>query len=421
MIVLTTYEEAREGFRHRDLRQALYDEGVHLMDGVIVNLHGDPHIARRRLENRLFRRDTFAWYETDRIPTIIDRVLAPALTAGRGDLLPLARRTMMALSVEVAGVDVAQDGVTDGAEQGAEEGADDGHADFERLYGIMNRLARASTVAHATGDKQAIIADGDAALAEFETAFYRRSLHRRQRLVGELEDGRRDPADLPRDVLTTLLVNTDKLDLPPDTILREVAYFPWVGSHSTSAQLVHAMHHIFTWIDEHPADRDVLVTDAARRQAFVHESMRLHPASPVAERVATADIEFKSGRHIPEGTAVTVSVEAANRDPHAFGPEPDRFDPDRRRADGVPPWGLSFGTGSHACLGQELAGGLEPEDALGHQMQNHHLLGAVTLMAGSILANGARPDPDDPPTLDPNTTRHMWGRYPVLFDAEPTG
>ena len=404
MIVLTTYEEAREGFRHRDLRQALYDEGVHLMDGVIVNLHGDPHVARRRLENRLFRRDTFAWYEADRIPPIIDRVLAPALAAGRGDLLPLARRTMMTLSVEVAGVDVP-----DGADPG---GGPNGEDTFEQLYGIMNRLARASTVAHATGDKQAIIADGDRALAEFETAFYADSLARRQRLVAEAAAGERDAADLPRDVLTTLLVNTDKLDLPPDTILREVAYFPWVGSHSTSAQLVHAMHHMFTWIDDHPADREVLTSDPARRQAFVHESMRLHPASPVAERVATTDLEFKSGRRIPEGTAVTVSVEQANRDPAAFGPEPDRFDPDRRRADGVPPWGLSFGTGTHACLGQELAGGLEPEDAL-----HHHLLGAVTLMAGSILANGARPDPDDPPTLDPNTTRHMWGRYPVRFDT----
>ena len=28
-------------------------------------------------------------------------------------------------------------------------------------------------------------------------------------------------------------------------MLREVAYFPWVGSHSTSGQLVHAMHHLF--------------------------------------------------------------------------------------------------------------------------------------------------------------------------------
>ena len=327
MIVLTTYEEAREGFRHRDLRQALYDEGVRLMDGVIVNLHGQPHVARRRLENRLFRRDTFAWYETDSIPSIIDRVLAPALTVGRGDLLPLARRTMMTLSLDVAGVDLPMD---------------DTDASFESLYDIMNRLARASTVAHATGDKAAIIADGDQALAAFETEFYQQSLARRRALVSAAANGDIDPDELPKDVLTTLLVNTDKLDLPPDTILREIAYFPWVGSHSTSAQLVHAMHHIFEWLDAHPGDRNLLINDHARRQAFVHESMRLHPASPVAARQATVDIELKTGRHIPADTPVTISVEQANRDLAAFGPDPDRFNPDRERADGVPPWGLSF-------------------------------------------------------------------------------
>ena len=63
VITLTTFADARQAFRARELRQALYDDGEQLMRGVIVNLHGEHHIARRRLENRLFRRDTFAWYE----------------------------------------------------------------------------------------------------------------------------------------------------------------------------------------------------------------------------------------------------------------------------------------------------------------------------------------------------------------------
>jgi hypothetical protein len=32
-----------------------------------------------------------------------------------------------------------------------------------------------------------------------------------------------------------------------------------------------------------------------------------------------------------------------------------------------------------------------------------------------VLDAGAVLDPDDPPTLDPDTTRGYWGRYPVLF------
>ncbi len=394
MITLTTFGDARQAFRARELRQALYDEGEHLMRGVIVNLHGDPHIARRRLENRLFRRDTFAWYERQRIPEIVRAVLAPAVRAGRGDLLPLARRTMMTLSVDVAGVDVPDDR-------------------FDHFYGLMNRLARASTVAHAVGDKQAVIEDGAAALTTFETEYFTASLARRQALVAAVEAGELDEDALPLDVLTTLIRNQDRLELSPAEVLREIAYYPWVGSHSTAAQLVHSMHPLFEWISERPADRGRLAGDPALRQRFVHESLRLHPASPVAVRIATVDTELSSGTVLPKGTTVVIDVERANRDPDVFGADTDRFDPYRELADGVAPWGLSFGHGTHACLGQELAGGMSPED-----VNERHLLGAVTLMSGAMLAAHARPDPDAPAELDPNTTRVMWGTYPVLFGPE---
>ncbi|MGI9598425.1 MAG: cytochrome P450 [Acidimicrobiales bacterium] len=402
MITITGYEEAREAFRHRNLRQALYDEGVRLMDGVIVNLHGEPHIARRRLENRLFRRDTFAWYESERIPAIIDEVLAPALAEGRGDLPSLARRTMMTLSIDVAGVDRPS------GDTGEIAGDQSG---LERFFELMDALARASTVAHATGEKEAIKAEGDRALADFDREFYQGSLARRQALVDAVRRGEAAEADLPRDVLTTLLVNHDRLDLPDDTVLREVAYYPWVGSHSTANHFVHAMHHLFRWFDEHPGSRAELTAGGGLRQRFVHESMRLHPASPVALRRPTGDVELTTGRILPEGELVMISVEQANRDPEAVGSDPDRFDPFRVTADGVPPWGLSFGSGTHVCLGRELAGGLGPDEAIGHE-----LLGAAAVMAGVVLEAGVRPDPDDPPTDDETTTRQMFGRYPVLFD-----
>lgn len=398
---LTTYGDARDAFRSRALRQALYDDGHRLMTGVIVNLHGDEHLARRRLENRLFRRDTFAWYERERIPRIIDTVLAEPIAERLGDLLPLARRTMMTLSIDVAGVDHPLDRAGTGQLD---------QAVFEEFYALMDRLARASTVAHAVGDKQAIMEDGDEALTRFDEDFFRPSLARRLELVKRFERGDIAEDELPRDVLTTLLRNQDRLDLPPEYVLREVAYYPWVGSHSTSAQLVHAMHHMFEWIDAHPDSRDDLVADDALRQRFVHESMRLHPASPVAMRIALDDITLRSGTTIAADQRVAISVERANRDPEMFGCSPDEFDPYRQLADEVTPWGLSFGHGTHACLGQELAGGLEADDGV-----ERHLLGAVTIMAGRMLAAGARPDPDDPPALDPNTTRVMWGRYPVRF------
>jgi cytochrome P450 len=396
VIRLTTYADARDAFRSKELRQALYDEGDRLMHGVVVNLHGAEHLARRRLENRLFRRDTFAWYEAEVIPGIIARVLEPALAAGRGDLLPLARRTMLTLSLGVAGVDLHR-------------GDDD---EIDELYALMDRLARASTVAHATGDKAAIVEDGDLALEEFDRRWFEGSLRRREALARAFDHGALAEEELPRDVLMTLVRNQDRLELPPEVVLREVAYFPWVGSHSTSNQFVHAMHHIFEWLADHPADRDRLTEDAVERQRFVHESLRLHPASPVTARHALADVPLRSGAVLPAGSEVAIDMVAVNRDPAVFGEDADRFDPHRSLPDDVAPWGMSFGHGVHACLGQELAGGLafHPEDPLAA-----HLLGSVTVMAGVVLAAGARPDPEDPPELDTSTTREVFGRYPVRF------
>lgn len=392
MIQLTTYSEAREAFRSRELRQALYDEGQRLMTGVIVNLHGEEHVARRRLENRLFRRDTFAWYERDRIPAIIDDVLHEARARGGGDLLSLAKCTMMTLSVEVAGVDRPTDPA--------------------RFYELMESLARASTVTHATGDTEAVIERGDQALAEFDRDYFQPALAKRRELVAQVDQGSLAESSLPRDVLTTLVRNQDRLTLSPDTLLREIAYFPWVGSHSTSAQLVHALHHIFEWIARHPDDRAHITNDDLLRQRFVHESIRLHPASPVARRIAVTAVELRSGRRLPADATVDISVELANRDAGTFGSDAVEFNPHRKLPDGVPPWGLSFGHGTHACLGQELAGGLEqPTNDSGEK----HLFGAVTLMAGAILRAGAIPDPARPPTPDASTTRTVWGSYPVLL------
>ena len=402
MITLTTYAEAKEAFRSRSLRQALYDEGARLMSGVIVNLHGDEHIARRRLENRLFSPETFACYERDRIPMIIDDVLRQAVADGHGELLLLAQRTMTTLSVDVAGIDRVT-------------GIDD---ELRRFFEIMSCLARASTVVHTTGDKQAIIDAGDRALTGFESEFFEPSKARRIDLLERVRRGELDEAALPRDVLTTLLRNQDRLDLPAETLLREVAYFPWVGAHSTAAQLVHALHHMFEWMDVHPADGAALIGNDVMRQRFVHESMRLHPASPVALRIATTDIELRSGRVLPAGATVVISVHDANRDSAVFGVRADAFDPYREYPDGVAPWGLSFGHGSHACLGRELAGGVEAVGvaAVGVAAGGEHLFGSVALMAGELLRRGARPDPEDPATLDSNTTRIVWGRYPVTFD-----
>ena len=73
---------------------------------------------------------------------------------------------------------------------------------------------------------------------------------------------------------------------------------------------------------------------------------------------------------------------------------------------------MSFGAGTHACVGAELDGGLE-QIPTGH-LQKH--FGTVAIMAHALLSAGGRRDPDNLPLLDPNSERKHFSSYPVLFE-----
>ena len=78
-IVLNTFADAHEAYRNKDLRQALYDAGEVVMSGVLVNLHGEEHRNRRRVENRMFRREVFEAYERELFPQVTAETLASDL------------------------------------------------------------------------------------------------------------------------------------------------------------------------------------------------------------------------------------------------------------------------------------------------------------------------------------------------------
>jgi hypothetical protein len=78
----------------------------------------------------------------------------------------------------------------------------------------------------------------------------------------------------------------------------------------------------------------------------------------------------------------------------------------------VAPWGLSFGLGMHACIGQDLAAGTVPDHTTATQ---DHLHGLVPVAAQALLRAGVRPDPDHRPVLDPDSARGYWASYPVVF------
>ena len=80
----------------------------------------------------------------------------------------------------------------------------------------------------------------------------------------------------------------------------------------------------------------------------VEELLRYDSPVQFTARIPTEDLEFRD-RSFEKGQLVVVVLGAANRDPEAF-PDPDRLD--IARADERH---LSFGMGSHFCLGAPLA------------------------------------------------------------------
>ncbi len=385
---ITSYDEARDAYRQKDLRQALYDAGEVIMADVLVNLHGDDHRARRRLENRLFSRSVVNVYERELFPSVIAETVAPHVAIGRAELVKLGHQMMMNLAAQTAGVD---------RPLGTPE-------ETFRLYDYLMRFIEGATLAHYTGDRDAKRAEVADKLAAFAQEFVEPSIARRR----ALGDG------APHDVLSVLLANNDNLDLPAEVIVREIAFYLLAGAHTSATAFTRVSHNIFKWLELHPEDAERVIVDRLFVQRCTHETIRLQPSSPTAMRWALSDVHLKSGRVISEGDKLVIDLLSVNRDTTVFGADAANFNPHRATPHGVAPWGLSYGSGMHACIGQDLASGVAYE---GDENMDAHLFGLVPQAVQVLFDHGAHPDPDDRPELDESTTRPYFGRYPIVFGA----
>lgn len=380
---VSQYRGCEAALRDPKMQQALYDAGEVIMKDVLLTLHGDAHRLRRRLEMRVFGRSFFKYYEQQVFPKTLDETIAPMLGEGELDLIEFGYRVTINLTADFAGIDRP--------ERSVEE--------TEALLAMVKTFSEGATIIHTTRDKTTVENEVRVALTQFNERFVIPSTQRRKAL---LENERRDENPLPRDILTVILQNEEQLDLPDDLILREMGFYMQAGAHSTANATVHTLHEIFAWAGS-DADRwERIESEPGFVQRCVHESLRLHPASPEALRKhcpAHGDLEY-----------LKLDLFEANRDRAIFGDDAEVFNPERARPKGVPAAGLSFGTGTHACLGQELDGGVLGREDLPDEERQY---GIVTLLVLRLIALGARPIAARPATADTKTSRPNWGAYPV--------
>lgn len=390
--VVNSYDEAEALLRRPDLRQALYDAGAILMKDVLVNLHGAEHRTRRAAEARVFRRDFFQHYEREVFPVTLAETLAPFLAEGRADVCGFGYAVMLNLTADFTGIDRP--------ERSAEEtGA---------LLGILRTLGKAPTLGQTLDqDKARIRAEIEAAIALFGQRFFGPSRARRQALI----DAGTPAGDLPRDVLTALLSNDRTAGEPDDVLLKEAAFYLLAGAFTSIHSLTHGVHRLFEWFAAHP-DSAHLRTDMDFLQRAAWETSRLHPSSPVTRRRPTAPVELPGLGHLEVEDTVTVNLLEVNRDTARFGPDAAAFNPWRETGT-QPLYGLSFGTGIHACIGRQLALGVLPKDESASDEGRQY--GTIPLVLHALMSNGARPDPETPPQMDTVSGRPNWAVYPILL------
>jgi cytochrome P450 len=99
---------------------------------------------------------------------------------------------------------------------------------------------------------------------------------------------------------------------------------------------------------DHPDQRRELVADRSLIPNAIEEILRYEAPAPHVARYVTRDVELH-GRTVPKGNPMMFLIGAANRDDRRH-PDGDRFDIHRKTGQH-----LTFGHGTHFCLGAALA------------------------------------------------------------------
>lgn len=161
-----------------------------------------------------------------------------------------------------------------------------------------------------------------------------------------LAQRRTDPKD---DLVTRLLDAEEGGERLTDDEVADMVVNLVAGGHDTSTGQIACT--LLTML-EHP---DVLATvraDPTLVPAAVEESLRYIAAIGVVPRVVLETFEYE-GLQFSAGELVLLSTDTANHDPLGYS-EPGRFLPQRFAADDVHRL-MTFGAGSHYCLGAALA------------------------------------------------------------------
>ena len=157
-------------------------------------------------------------------------------------------------------------------------------------------------------------------------------------------DKRKYPGD---DILTGLIQAEEEGDRLTTEEIQAQVMLLYIAGHETTANLIgNGLTHLFRF----PEQMDILRADPGLDANAVEEILRFDGPAHFTRRVNREPFEV-GGVTIPEASLLTLALASANHDPRKWGPTADVLDVARPGANEH----VSFGGGSHFCLGNALA------------------------------------------------------------------
>jgi cytochrome P450 len=197
-------------------------------------------------------------------------------------------------------------------------------ADAPKLHEWSNLIQRQFDPASLTGERERI----ERACEEF------------YEWAGALIERRRD------DLISTLIAAEQDGDRLSEAECMNLVLNVLVGGvDTTQSQLAHGLR-VFA---SHPEQWELLAAEPERAKAAVEELLRYEPITPFTARLLHEEVEYRDVT-FPADTIVMVCSFSANRD--GVEGDPEAFDMSAERGDAKP---LTFGAGTHYCLGANLA------------------------------------------------------------------
>lgn len=395
-VVVTDLAEIKEILSHPAFVQAGFEgHSAELMRDVLNNLDGARHLARRRILAKLFGRSSLEFHRGRHFDAVLARTLQEVRDGaepGRpvpADLVALVWRMVHRLAGAIAGIDGLDDPVV-----------------ADRFIADVQAFGRSLTVEWTRAeDPGELVAEGMAARERIRRAYFEESAARRRKLVRKVRAGEMEASELPGDLITMLLLHEEE-DWDAQLPLREACVFLMAATQTTSHAFPRFVILFEEWLDRHPDRRVGLADDLELLRGAVFEALRLFVASPARLRRARTEVTLSTGRVVHADERVALFFRPASMDADVFGEDSDRYDPLRRVVGSVPPWGLAFGFGSHACPGRPLVVG---------DRQTDYADGTLVSLARALYRSGMQLDPDRAPRYDETTYYDSLAALPVLF------